>query len=88
MVKTTGRSWVRYMEQKRLAACPVCQIPPALRAQFRLLRRRNLRVADLLEWLRVEWGVQITAEAYSVHAKAGHKQTVAKAALEKGRKRT
>lgn len=79
-----GRSFTDYLVAKRVVNCPVCKIPDALRAQFALRRSRNLTVADVLEWLRVEHRIRVTAEQYAVHCKAGHEAILGRIRKGKG----
>jgi len=67
-----GKRLTEFIEERRRAECPVCQLPDELRDQFKVAARRKVPTAVVLEWLKVEHGVTISEEEYLRHGKSRH----------------
>lgn len=71
----TPLSLPAYMRAKTRAACPVCKLPDAIRAQLgRPAGRRGFSRADQIEWLREACGVQISVEELTAHLSGRHEE--------------
>lgn len=67
-----------FMHAKVQAACPVCQLPEAIRVQLGpAAARKGFTRADQVEWLRVVCGVAgVTVDVLNRHFNGRHDQEV------------
>ena len=67
------RTLDQYLLDKRKAECPVCKLHPDIRAILkRASEKGSAKVAEQLEWLRVDCGASITASELTSHRGGGH----------------
>ena len=62
----------RRLDRKR-AACRVCKVSPAIRAQIVQARRSTkIRIVEIVEWLKAEHGVVLTPAQIRMHYGGQH----------------
>jgi len=75
MSKKRNRSLTQWAAAKKVEACVVCQkLPVELERQFAgAAKSRNVTVEQGLAWLREEYGIKISKEQWSLHARGRHR---------------
>ena len=69
-----ARSLVDFVMAKKRAACPVCALPEAIRADLVAARTRKIRRVEQIEWLAEEHGIKVKASDFDTHVSARHDQ--------------
>jgi len=69
---TPTLSLVAYMRKKRRETCPVCKLPPEIRAQIASASDRGIKRKDVLEWLHTVVGVDISNDELTAHRNGRH----------------
>lgn len=69
------RTLEQYLLDKRRADCPVCRLAPEVRAILkRASEKGSARVAEQIEWLRLDCGATIMPGELTSHRSGGHDQ--------------
>jgi len=61
-----------FVRIKRRANCPVCKTKPEIRAAITDARRKRFQVPIILEWIKSEYGVSLTAAQIRFHFAGQH----------------
>lgn len=70
--RPAARSLADFLLEKKRASCPVCALAPEIRVQVDAARRRGVRRAEWLEWLRDECGVVLQPGDFDQHINGRH----------------
>jgi len=69
------RSLDEFLRDKKKAECPVCHLPPEIRAQLQHASEHNsAKLVEQCEWLRAECGVDILPSQLTAHRSGGHER--------------
>lgn len=71
-VVSVGPSLVDFMRQQRKAACSVCKLPEAVRAQLATASDKGITQKHVLEWLHTALGEPITKDELTSHRNGRH----------------
>ena len=68
------RSLVDFVMAKKREGCPVCALPPEVREQVASASVKKIHRAAVLDWLKAEYGITLTAALFDQHHSGRHER--------------
>jgi len=72
--KAKPRSLAEFVRDKRRADCPVCALPLEVRAEVKSASEKKIKRTTVLEWLKLEYDIDVSAVALDKHHSQRHEQ--------------